>query len=127
MRTYLYFRDVTNEDADDDRSASITIPADKVTGIVIQSTTELDLFFQQEGKRQPTKVRFVCRTNSIREAMRDICRAMNAGPHEPGLQIISDAVTTTDGATSIQGNDKTVQEKYVSRDITGVSIIGADV
>ena len=34
MRKYLYFRDVADEDDDDDISSSIAIPVDAIAGIV---------------------------------------------------------------------------------------------
>ena len=127
MRTYLYFRDVTNEDADDDRSASVAVPADKVTGIAITSPTTMDLFYEQEGVRQPTSIQITFNELRGKETMEDIGRAMNASPRNPGLQVIGDNVIVTDGASSIQGNDQNVQASYISKHISSVSVVGADV
>ena len=112
MRTYLYFRDVTNEDADDDRSASVAVPADKVTGIAITSPTTMDLFYEQEGVRQPTSIQITFTEKRGKETMEDIGRAMNASTRNPGLQVVGDNVIVTDGASSIQGNDQNVQVTY---------------
>lgn len=126
MRTYLYFRDVTNEDADINRSASVAVPADKVTGIAISSPTTMDLFYEQEGERQPTSIQITFTEKRGKETMEDIGRAMNASPRNPGLQVIGDNVTVTDGASSIQGNDQNVQASYISKHITSVSVVGTD-
>ena len=38
MIKYFYFRDVANEDADDDISASVAIPVDSIAGVAVSYT-----------------------------------------------------------------------------------------
>ena len=54
--------------------------------------------------------------------MTELVQAMNGGPHHDGFVVVADNVTTTDGASSIQGNDKAVTARYLSNDITNVAI-----
>ena len=50
MRKYLYFRDVADENDDDDISASIAIPVDSIRGVVPVAITSLELYYNKEGK-----------------------------------------------------------------------------
>mgnify|MGYP003644041048 FL=1 len=58
----------------------------------------------------------------LKEVMAQLVQVMNSGPHSDGFIVIADNVTTTDGATSIQGNDVAVAAKYFSNDVTGVAL-----
>ena len=54
--------------------------------------------------------------------MQQLIEAMNGGPNSDGFIVIADNVVTTDGASSIQGNDQTVAARYLSGDISSVAI-----
>jgi len=43
MKKYFYFRDVADEDNDDDISASIAIPVDSICGVVPVAITTLEV------------------------------------------------------------------------------------
>ena len=43
MKKYFYFRDVADEDSDDDILSSITVPVDAIAGIVPVAITTLEL------------------------------------------------------------------------------------
>mgnify|MGYP007029081603 FL=1 len=56
MDTNLYFRNVADEDDDDDRAASISIPAGEVTGFHMQSATILKIYYNQDHLTEPNVV-----------------------------------------------------------------------
>jgi len=121
MRKYLYIRDVADEINDDDISASVAIPVDAITGIVPTAITTLDLYFKNDGTVATQKATLTCTRGKLQEVCASIASLSNAHPHNPGLTILADAVTTTNGATSIQGNDVVVGATF-PRDVTGVAI-----
>ena len=53
---YFYFRDVGDEDHDDDVSASITIPVNDITGVVPSAITTLDIYYNSGDKTVPNAV-----------------------------------------------------------------------
>ena len=63
------------------------------------------------------------KTGKMKEVIAELVQAMNAGPHSDGFIVVADNVTTTDGASSIQGNDQTVSAQYLSNDITSVAVV----
>ena len=122
MKRFFYFRDVANEDADDDISASVAIPVDSICGIVPVAITTLELYYKKEGLVNNQKATLTVTRGKLQEAMADIVSAANRHPHHSGLTVVADAATTTHGTSSIQGNDNTVSAKYISRHVTGVAI-----
>ncbi len=54
--SWLYFRNVADEDDDDDRAASISIPAGEVTGFHMQSATILKIYYNQDHLTEPNVV-----------------------------------------------------------------------
>ena len=122
MRKYFYFRDVADEANDDDISSSVAIPVDAITGIVPTAITTLDLYFKNDGAVAVQKATLTCTRGKLQEVCAGIAAGANAHPHNPGLHVVADIMTTTNGATSIQGNDKTVDSRFTHRDITSVAI-----
>jgi hypothetical protein len=124
MEKYFYFRDATNEDADLTAAVSATIPVSRITGMGPRSTTAIDIWFSSLKNEKANEYATLTVTRGkIREVMAELVQAMNGGPHSDGFVVIADNVTTTDGATSIQGNDVAVSAKYLSNDITGVALV----
>ena len=121
MRKYLYIRDVTDEISDDDISASVAIPVDAITGIVPTAITTLDLYFKNDGAVATQKASLTCTRGKLQEVCAAIAATANANPNNPGLTILADAVITTNGTTSIQGNDKVVLSTF-PKDVTAVAI-----
>ena len=124
MEKYFYFRDATNEDADLSAAVSATIPVSRITGMGPRSNTSIDIWFKSlKNEKQNEYATLTVTQGKIREVMAELVQAMNGGPHSDGFVVIADTVVTTDGATSIQGNDKTVASKFLSHDITGVALV----
>ncbi len=124
MKKYFYLRDVTNEDADLDALASVTIPVDRITGLGPHaSNTSLNIWWKSlKNEKENEYATLTVTQGKIKEVMGELISAINGGPHNNGLIIVADTVITTDGSTSVQGDDKTVSARFLSGDITGVSI-----
>jgi len=123
MKKFFYFRDVTNEDADLTSSTSVTVPVDRITGMYPNGKTTLVIWWKSLKNVDINEwASLTVSEGKMKEVMAEIVSAMNSGPHNDGFVVIADNVTTTDGATSIQGNDKTVTARYLSNDITNVAI-----
>jgi len=123
MKKFFYFRDVTNEDADLTSSTSVTVPVDRITGMYPNGKTTLLVLWKSLKNVDINEwASLTISEGKMKEVMAEIVSAMNSGPHNDGFVVIADNVTTTDGATSIQGNDKTVTARYLSNDITNVAI-----
>ena len=124
MKKYFYFRDVTDEIDDDDASASIVVPVSNITGIGPASITTLNVFFKN-AKNEPSNdyVTLTVTRGRLKEVMQELVAAMNSGPHSDGFVVVADNVTTTTGTDSIQGNDQTVTASYLSKYISGASIV----
>ena len=123
MKKYLYFRDVANEDADDDISASIAIPIDNIAGVVPVAITTLELYLKKRGLVQNQKVTLTVTRGKLQEVMHEIVQRINGYVHNKSpLTVMGDAATTTHGTSSVEGNDKTKSEIFFSDDVTAVAI-----
>ena len=123
MKRYFYFRDVADEADDDDNSSSVMVPVDRITGMGSTTITTIDIYYKNVKNEQGNDyVRLTCTRGKLKKVMADLISAMNAGPHHDGVTVIADAMTTTNGSTSIQGDDQTVAARYLNTDITGVAI-----
>ena len=123
MRKYFYFRDVANEDADDDISASIAIPVDSICGVVPTAITTLQVYLKKQGLVNDQKVTLTVTRGKLQEVMAEIVSAINGYTHNKApLKVMGDAATTTHGTSSIEGNDKTKSEIFFSDDVTAVAI-----
>ena len=56
MRKYFYFRDVADENDDDDILSSIAIPVDSIVGVVPVAITTLEVYLRKNGLVGNTKV-----------------------------------------------------------------------
>jgi len=125
MEKFFYFRDATNEDADLSSAVSTTIPVSRITGIApVGDNTSLFIYFKSLKNEYANEYVDLTVTNGkLKEVMAQLVQTINGGPHSDGFVVIADNVTTTDGATSIQGNDISVAAKYFSNDVTGVALV----
>ena len=125
MKKYFYFRDATNEDADLTAKISATIPVKDITAIAPHSSnTTLNVWFKSLRNGPVNDYATLTVTEGkFREVTAELVAAMNGGPHSDGFVVVADTVVTTDGSTSIQGDDKTVSSKFLSDDITGVALV----
>ena len=126
MRKYFYFRDVADEDADDDILSSIAIPVDSVAGVVPVAITTLELYLKKNGLVNDQKVTLTVTRGKLQEVMHQIAQHINGYGHSKApLTIMGDAATTTVNASSIEGNDKTKDAIFFSNDVTAVAIAAA--
>ena len=125
MEKFFYFRDATNEDTDLTSAVSATIPVSRITGIApVGDNTSLFIYFKSLKNEYVNEYVDLTVTNGkLKEVMAQLVQVMNGGPHSDGFVVVADTVTTTDGATSIQGNNQTVASKFLSNNITGVSLV----
>ena len=123
MKKYFYFRDVSNEDADDDISASVAIPVDSIAGVVPVAITTLELYLRKQGLVNDQKVTLTVTRGKLQEVMHQIVQYINGyGHNKAPLTVMGDAATTTHGTSSVEGNDKTKSEIFFSDDVTAVAI-----
>ena len=130
MDRYFYFRDVANEDADSDASASVMVPVKNITGIGPgRAITNLDIWFQSgKNESHQSNARLTVTRGKLKQVTEEIVSAMNAGPNHDGVTVIYDASTTVDDADSIEGGilgDNGIKPFFprsLSADITGVAI-----
>ena len=124
MKKYFYLRDVANEDADLNALASVTIPVDRITGFGPRaSNTSLNIWWKSlKNEKENEYATLTVTQGQIKEVIGELVAAINGGPHNDGFIVVADIATTTDGASSLQGDDKTVSTKFLSNDITGVTI-----
>jgi hypothetical protein len=126
MRKYFYFRDVTDEDHDDDVSASITIPVKDITGVVPTAITTLDLYYNTGDSTVPNatggtgagtgKVTLTCTRGKLFEVMGEIAAHANSTkPSNAGLIIMGDRAATGFGGEA-------QSEFYFSNDVTSTVI-----
>ena len=119
MRKYFYFRDVANEDADDDILASIAIPVDSIAGVVPVAITTLELYIKKQGLVNDQKVTLTVTRGKLQEVMHEIVSAINGYTHSKApLKVMCDAVTTDYDAT-------TRSTVFFSEDVTAVAIAAA--
>ena len=125
MERYFYFRDVADEANDANAGTSAMVPVKNITAIGPgTSITELDVWFLSgKNETHSSRARLTVTRGKMKQVTEEIVSAMNAGPNHDGVTVIYDAITTTDGASSIQGNDQTVAARSLSSDITGVALV----
>ena len=123
MKKYFYFRDVADENDDDDILSSIAIPVDSIAGVVPVAITTLELYLNKGGSVVDTKVTLTVTRGKLQEVMAEIAAAINGYTHSKApLKVMCDAATTTVNASSIEGNDKTKSSIFFSDDVTAVAI-----
>ena len=126
MRKYFYFRDVADENDDDDILSSIAIPVDSIAGVVPVAITTLELYLNKGGSVVDTKVTLTVTRGKLQEVMREIASHINGYTHvKAPLTVMCDAAATTVNASSIEGNDNTKDTIFFSNDVTAVAIASA--
>ena len=126
MRKFFYFRDVADENDDDDISASIAIPVDSIAGIVPVAITTLELYLNKGGLINDQKVTLTVTRGKLQEVMQELVSYANGYTHSKApLTVMGDAATTTHNASSIEGNDNTKSTIFFSNDVTAVAIAQA--
>ena len=123
MRKYFYFRDVADENDDDDILSSIAIPVDSISGVVPVAITTLELYLNKGGSVVDTKVTLTVTRGKLQEVMHEIVQYANGYTHSKApLTVMGDAATTTHGTSSVEGNDNTKSSIFFSNDVTAVAI-----
>jgi len=126
MRKYFYFRDVNDEDHDDDATASLTIPVSSITGVVPTAITTLDMYYKSGDITMPNatagtvggtgKITLTCTRGKLFEIMGEIASHANSTkPSNAGLIIMGD-----DPNIGYEGEAQT--KFYFSSDVTDCSI-----
>ena len=125
MDKYFYFRDATNEDADLTAAVSATIPVKNITAIgPHNSNATLNIWFKNlKNEAVNDYVTLTVNRGRLKEVTQSLVSAMNGGPHSDGFVVVADLVTTTDGSTSIQGNNKTVSSQFLTPHITSAALV----
>ena len=125
MNKYFYFRDVADEINDDDASASVVVPVENITAIGPHNTNALLNIWFKNLKGEPTNdyVTLTVTRGKMKEVMAELVSAMNSGPNSDGFVVIADNCATTTNASSIQGDDVSVNTSYISGDISSVAIV----
>ena len=119
MKKFFYFRDVANEDADDDISASIAIPVDSICGVVPTAITTLQVYLKKQGLVNDQKVTLTVKRGKLQEVMQEIVSHVNGYTHSKApLKVMCDAVTTDYDAS-------TRSTVFFSEDVTAVAIAAA--
>ena len=102
MKRYFYFRTVTSAAADDNIDDSILVPVENITGFYGQSDTRIDVYFSPvtltsaEGSTVANdSVQLTVASSKTNEIIQALCEATNNGPHEDGVTIIADDLTST--------------------------------
>ena len=122
MKKYFYFRDVADEDDDDDILSSIAIPVDSIAGVVPVAITTLEVYLRKNGLVGNTKVTLTVTRGKLQEVMHELVSYINGATLKAPLTVMGDAATTTHGTSSVEGNDKTKGEIFFSNDVTAVAI-----
>jgi len=125
MRKYFYFRDVADENDDDDILSSIAIPVDSIAGVVPVAITTLELYLNKGGSVVDTKVTLTVTRGKLQEVMHEIASHINGHTLRAPLTVMADAAATTVNASSIEGNDNTKDTIFFSNDVTAVAIASA--
>ena len=126
MKKYLYFRDVADENDDDDILSSIAIPTDAIVGVVPVAITTLEVYLRKAGLVGNTKVTLTVTRGKLQEVMHEIAAAVNGYTYNKApLKVMCDAAATTVNASSIEGNDKAKSTIFFSDDVTAVAIAAA--
>ena len=119
MKKYFYFRDVADEDSDDDILSSIAIPTDSIVGVVPVAITTLEVYLRKQGLVGNTKVTLTVTRGKLQEVMAEIAQQINGYTYNKApLKVMCDAVTTDYDAS-------TRSAVFFSEDVTAVAIAAA--
>ena len=126
MKKYFYFRDVADENDDDDILSSIAIPVDSIAGVVPVAITTLEVYLRKSGLVGNTKVTLTVTRGKLQEVMQELVSAINGYTYNKApLKVMCDAAATTVNASSIEGNDNAKDTIFFSNDVTAVAIAAA--
>ena len=116
MDTNLYFRDVADEDDDDDVLASIMVSASQITGFVPTAPTTILMHFERGALgRSNGNIKLTVTEGKSREVIETIISAINGKPSEKGYITIADQSTV--------GYDGEPQQPFfISEHLTSVAI-----
>ena len=92
MDTNLYFRNVADEDDDDDRAASVSIPAGEITGFHMQSATILKVYYNQDNLTEPNTIFLTVTSGKGLDVMKALVDEMNV-PNGGQRVIVDEAAT----------------------------------
>jgi hypothetical protein len=123
MRKFFYFRDVADENDDDDISASVAIPVDSIAGMVPVAITTLELYLKKNGVVNNQKVTLTVTRGKLQEVMQEVVAYANGNTYSKApLTVMGDMATTTHNADSIEGNDVAKDAIFFSNDVSAVAI-----
>ena len=114
MKRFCYFRNPSAIGDDDSVTGdSIMVPVENKTGFQAASDTTVDIYFKPQlseaggipGAIINDTVQLTVVTAKRKEIMRALAEATNNGPHDEGITVIADDVTST----------------YLTSDITAVA------
>ena len=126
MKKYFYFRDVADENDDDDILSSIAIPVGSIVGVVPVAITTLEVYLRKAGLVGNTKVTLTVTRGKLQEVMQELVAAINGYTYNKApLKVMCDAAATTVNASSIEGDDNTKDTIFFSDDVTAVAIASA--
>ena len=127
---FWYFRDINDEDDDDNTGTSLMIPVGSITGFVTTAINKLKIYFEypalgnqlfkaEAGEQAAGNHGFVelnVTRGKIKQVMAALVEVYNAGPHHDGFTVIADDSTVDfDGTTR--------GKVFIHPDITGVNEI----
>jgi len=92
MDTNLYFRNVADEDDDDDKAASVSIPSGEITGIHMQSATILRIYYNQDNLTEPNSIFLTVTSGKGLNVMKALIDEMNV-PNGGQRVIVDEAAT----------------------------------
>jgi len=126
MKKYFYFRDVSDEDHDDDVSSSITIPVTDISGVVPTSITTVDMYYKTGDATVPSavggtgagtgKITLTCTRGKLFEVLAELTSFANSTkPANSSLMVMGDHASTG-------FNGEAQSSFYFSSDVTLCSI-----
>lgn len=127
---FWYFRNIADEDNDDNTGTSIMIPTGSITGFVTTAINKIKIYFEYPalgnqlekaiaGEQAAGNHGFVeldVTRGKIKQVMAFLIQVLNAGPHHDGFTVIADDST-------VDYDDSTRDKVFIHPDITGVSEI----
>lgn len=116
MDTNLYFRNVADEDDDDDKAASVSIPAGEITGFHMQAATVLRMYYNQDSLTEPNSVFLTIKTGTGLSVMKALIDEMNV-PNGGQRVIVDEAATGFGGEAQ--------ETFFFNSNVTGCDIAAA--
>ena len=121
MKRFWYFRNpAAIGDDEAETGDSVMLPVDDITGITQDTDTTMIIWFKPQknqfangltGSVNNDFVKLTVLTAKRREIMEALASAMNNGPHDEGITVIADDVTST----------------YLTSDISAVAMVNLQI